>query len=264
MTACVTGCGKPTRDTLQLCDSCIWALEADLGSIPQLVYQLNLTITRQSRLGGHNGSRATTHPLPYDQRASDTLATLRTTLTRWVRILAHNQPQHYPVDKVAAMATWLRSRTDLIAMHEAAADMWFELTDAIHRGRQAVDAPRQRVYAGPCWAKHPQTGQECPEHLYARPGATHVACRACGTIHDVEARKEAMRDSLHGMLLTVGEIARLAGYFDGAPQERTRKLLVAWVARGKLVPVAHDRSNRALFPFGETLAMVLTTHQPAA
>jgi len=265
MTDCVTGCGRPTRDTLLLCDSCIWQLEADLGSVPQLVYQLNLTITRQSRLGNRNGSRATTRGLPYDVRASDSLNSLRWVLLGGVRVLAKDDRAFYPVsDKILAMAAWLRSRTDLIAVHEAAGDLWLEITDVIHRGRQAVDAPRQRVYAGPCWAKHPQTGLECLEHLYARPGATHVACRACGTIHDVEKRKEAMRDSLHGMLLTVGEIARLAGYFDGAPQERTRKLLVAWVARGKLVPVAHDRSNRALFPFGETLAMVLTTHQPAA
>jgi len=263
VTDCVTGCGKPTRDTLLLCDSCIWQLEADLGSVPQLVYQLNLTITRQSRLGGRNGSRATTRGLPYDQRASDALTLLRATLAGWVRVIAHDQPQHYPIDKTLAMAVWLRSRTDLIAVHEAAADLWLEITDATHKGRQAVDAPRQRVYAGPCWAKHPQTGQECLEHLYARPRAAHVACRACGTVHDVEARKEAMRASLHGMLMTTWEIARLAGYFDGIPAEKTFNLLTTWAAKGRIVPAGRNRAGRALYPFGETIAKVLTTRQAA-
>jgi len=264
VTDCVTGCGKPTRDTLLLCDSCIWQLEADLGSIPQLVYQLNLTITRQSRLGGRNGSRATTLALPYDQRASDCLNSLRWVLIGWVRVLAKDDRAFYPVsDKILTVAAWLRFRTDLIAVHEAAGDLWLEITDATHRGRLAVDAPRQRVYAGPCWAKDPRTGLECLEHLYARPGAAHVACRACGTVHDVEKRKEAMRASLHGMLMTTWEIARLAGYFDGIPAEKTFNLLTTWAAKGRIVPAGRNRAGRALYPFGETIAKVLTTRQAA-
>jgi len=249
---CSTGCTRPTRDVLLLCDQCAWEVERALADVPDLVDELTTTLTRQSKLGGGNGkskSRAT--PLPYDVRASDRLDDLRTMLGGWTRVIVEDCDQTMPAGSLRAMARFLRSRADLIAKHEAAADIHEEITTAVRDGWRAVDRPAMRLFAGICLV------DDCDATLRARPGAVDVVCPKCGITHDVAERRATMRADLDGMLCTAAEIGRLGLYFDGLDRERTKRLIMTWERRGRIVAHGRAESGAGLFPFGETITAVL-------
>jgi|SRR5690625_256161 len=253
MSECTTGCGRPTRDVLLLCVQCQWEIERDLGDIPALIDELTTTVTRQARIGAQNGqSRSAVTPLPFDVRASGAMDHVSLVLHGWTRVIVEDHDQEPPPDTLRAMSRFLLSRVDLIARHEAAGDIHDEITDAVRDGWRAVDRPSTRLFAGVCLV------DDCDEPLRARPGATDVMCRKCGITHDVEERRAQMRSDLDGMLCTATEIGRLGAYFDGLDRERTKRLIMAWERRGRIMAHGTAPSGAPTYPFGETITAVLS------
>lgn len=265
MSTCATSCGRPTRDTLMLCDQCVWeirqALDPDAAhpdrSIPAMLDDLATTLTRQARITQRNGkSKSAVHPVPFHIRASDIAAHARAVLVGWVRVLAGDNPELYPRDSLRAMTAWLLKRLDAIAMHEAAAEIHAEITDTAARIRYVIDRPADRLYAGTCGTAFAEQ-HHCDEPLYAHPGSPVVRCADCGTVHDVAKRREAMLKRLDDRLVTAAEFAGLATYLIqdmGRSREQTRKLVNQWHKRGLL-----ERKNHAgdpLFRFADAIAVL--------
>lgn len=83
----VDGCGRPVRDST-VCGACLGQLETALGDVSALATELDVTITRQARIGGGDGGRKSREtPLLFHYRASEDAAVLRNTLASWVRVL---------------------------------------------------------------------------------------------------------------------------------------------------------------------------------
>lgn len=250
---CATNCGRPMRDVLLLCDQCRWELEQALAEMPALIDDLMITLTRQARIVQRNGGRSAEKPLPFHAKASELGDHARSVLVGWVRVLAEDNAAHYPADNIEAISIWLVSRIDDLARHEAAADMWSEITGVANDIRRVTDRPPDRIYAGICGADiEDRPGWQCGEPLYAKPSAELVTCRACVTVHRVDKRRQQMLDALDGMLLTAAEIARLATYLIGdmdRSREQVRKLINQWHSRGLLVP--RSRVGDPRFNFGE-------------
>lgn len=258
MTTCATGCGRPTRDTLLLCEQCQWEIKQALNpdhelSIPALLDDLATTLTRQARINQRNGGgRSAETPLPFHIRASDIAEHARSVLTGWVLVIAEDDPRNYPADTLLAMCAWLRSRTGHIATHDAAADIHAEITDTAARIQHVIDRPADRLYAGTCGTSFAEQ-HTCEEPLYAHPGATVVRCIDCGTVHEVEKRRTDMLQRLDDRLVTAAEFARLAAYLiDDARRrrEQTRKLINQWHSRGLLTRHGSD-DGEPRFVFGE-------------
>lgn len=162
MTCPVAGCTRPRHPNLAICTQHDWQLGRDLHDAPQLAAELELTMSRQ-RATPSSGGRSADTPLPYDDRASQALATLTRALTLWCRqagvILR-------PTDTPAAMAGFLNSRrhhlVTRIDAHEAAQ----QIGDACANGWRVVQPSSRGRIALP---------DACPE------------CRAAlwATMHDV-------------------------------------------------------------------------------
>lgn len=251
----VDGCAQPTHER-RICHTCAGQLTRDLATMPDLLDDLAITLSRQARIGGHtNGSASRERPLPYDPRASEAGYVLRSTLAGWVREL-HNQVEYRPTDSTYATALWLHMRNTRLLNHPNAHEAVDEIGAAVKHTKQAIDRPAPRVYAGRCLV------EDCDGELYATPYAVDVDCPTCGIAHPVAERRQAMLDDLDGMLLTAAEAAHLATYLIGdrnRSREQVRKLINQWHKRGQLAARTHEPR----FNFGEIKALLDSKpHEP--
>src|ERR1700749_4764283 len=170
------------------CGACINELERALGDIAFYASQLEVTFSRQARIGsGDGGRRSAEQPLPYDARASRAAAALRNTLVGWVRVLLETagEPVHGPVcvackhsscrrakatrtpgNTLGQMAAWLLLHLDRIRQHEAGGEIAGTIPLAVSAAERAVDRPAGRVYSGPC--------DECGKDLYGQLDASVI------------------------------------------------------------------------------------------
>jgi hypothetical protein len=257
----------------RICGACTAELDRELAAVPGLAEDLDLAITRQTRMGGGSvGGHSDERPLPWHERASEAATVLQVTLLGWARVLNDTvrplqgpvccscqhptclyadlgrEPHHQP----ARTAAWLRRHTGALIRHPAGPDAVDEILAAARNARWAVDAPpRDLIYAGPC--------NGCEGDLYARPGASRVACRWCrdeegGRLtYEVAARRQWMLDALEDLELTAPAIARA---LSSLKRPIKPALLHTWVARGRLVPAGADEAGRQLFHVRDVLDLV--------
>jgi hypothetical protein len=205
--------------------------------------------------------------LPWDERASVALRELRNVLVGWVRLVMEERrypserttgpwcllcihtscraarSPSWPADSLPAMAGWLIGEVRWLRRHPDAASMYHDITHAVGRIRQVVDRAPNLVYAGPCGALvgADTAAHRCGADMYATPGAAVVTCQACRTHHDVEQRRDWMRDALKEYLLTATEIARA---MTSPSQEVRADRIWQWASRGRLVSRGTDSTGR--------------------
>jgi hypothetical protein len=207
-TAPTCDCGKPipTASTSALCPGCLNDLRRGLAALPDLVDDLNLTITRQTATGSRNGARSSADPvIAWDERASKTLTAAMVMLVSWAKstlpaidreLAALEQldrpPRRGLNDAGQARRDRLRQYCDhltgprwiVTSSHRLLVEILLDnvpfltRTDsgaafkaAIDRtSRQlltAADTPAPRLYLGTCLADPLNTGIPCPEEVYA-------------------------------------------------------------------------------------------------
>jgi hypothetical protein len=212
-------CTAPVGDAY-LCGGCTNQLRATLEAIPTLTDELDTTITRQAVLGVRGGPRAAEKPLPFHAQASEAAWVLRNTLGGWARVLDAEIPLGGPgrgLETISSLsgstsqgsqiataeiARYLTSRLEQLRHHQAAGEAHDEIRGAVEAATRAIDRPaNDRTYIGPC---------TCGTELYANPGRTTTTCRDCDTTHDVEARRESMREQLRDHLGTASYVATVA------------------------------------------------------
>jgi hypothetical protein len=239
-------CDRPARSGL-LCGACQAELQRALDGVPEVLGDLDVTLSRQtSRMGRGGGGNST--PLPYDRRASEAGYVLRSTLVGWVRVLQEARPEEWPDDTAQAMARWLSTRLERLVRHPAAPEAHGEITTAVRAAQRAVDRAPERLYAGPC--------PECETSLHVRPGATRTTCRECGTGINVTERRQWMRDQCEDLLGTPSEVSAICAGLGVTVSPSTIRV---WVSRKKLFPrrfvrpIKEGGKPRALYRVGDVI-----------
>lgn len=240
-------CGKPAPHAY-LCGTCASRLGGALSTVPTLVTDLDLTLTKQRRFGDPNtGSRATDHGLPYNTAAAAVLADLRLELSALVRLcLTHGlhagpQPGSHPT----AMSVWLLARLAPLTTQPWATDA-LRVIALVGRGEEVIDAPPERTFAGPC--------NQCGTDLYARAGQAHATCPTCGDTYDLATRRTWLLGMVDDRLATATDIARALTSLElPVTAERIRQ----WKHRHRITPVARDQLGHPLFRVGDVVDLLI-------
>lgn len=261
-------CGRPRPGNSFVCGACVADLERALGDVAFLAAQLDVTFTRQSRMGsGDGGRRSAERPLPFNARASKVGAELRVALVGWVRVL-HEQvtaPLYGPVcapacrhgscrgvkaarmpgNTLAQMAAWLLLHLDDVRQHEGGPEMVEQITSVVRIAENAVDRPAERVYSGPC--------DECGTDLYGRIDAAQVTCRECGWRYDIAARRAWLLDEAEDVLANAALIARALNRLGTAVKVDR---IYQWSRRGQLLAHGVDLQGRPTYRIGDVLDLL--------
>ncbi|BCT75582.1 hypothetical protein SCMU_14240 [Sinomonas cyclohexanicum] len=249
--------GEPVTDAGAICHGCAARLGYTLRDIRGLARELDVTITRRSRVASRPGpGAAEVDPvrLDYDTRASAALHELTGALRSWAVNLADDThtPPPPTTAPVGAVAGWLADRVRHVRLMGWAVDMHHEVTDTVQRARRAIDAPPELAFMGHCPA---QIGDGvCGAELWAPSRATDRRCRQCGHTIDLTAlRASYLEDAAH--IHAPAPVIARALTSHGAPLRADRIYL--WRRRGVIAPVGKDpRTGADLYRLG-TVAEVL-------
>ena len=215
-----------------------------LRALPELLRELDVTIPRQTSRGD-GGSRGG-GGMVFDPIASEASAALRTVLHGWVRVWDEQTPGWTQLragrDRLLSSS---EGQAALLMVANLGSREWApECADEIRRacaqGWAAVDIPPEQVFVGWC-------PDACGVPLYAREGAVQIQCRACGSVWDVQASRDAMLAAAHDVRATAAELARA---LDLDPA-----LIRQWRRRGRLLAVDVDTAGRPLYRVSDVQAL---------
>ena len=249
----IDGTGLPPGAVI--CHGCTTRTRLMLREVPELLHQLDLTISRQTSMpaaGGilRCGRDDCTHDvdepgcvagvrLDMDVRASDARLTLTTCLHGWARVWDEETPcldvpgvrrlRARVISDARWQAATLAAVQDL-GSRTWAADLAREIRDAVDEGWRAVDRPPDVAVVGRC--------PECAHTLYAPADADLVRCRNCsGTFNRVDVREASLAESRK--LLTIVQLAQVL--------EVNERTVRSWRSRGQITVVRYDLDGRPLY-----------------
>lgn len=246
--------GRPASDAT-ICRGCVDQLVGVLRTVPALVDELEVTLSRQARVGTRNGPRGSETPLPFHLRASVDLETLRDGLRLWAGAVAERRGVALDAPATAGgYAAWLVRWSGEVAQHPDAAELHGDVLSMAEAARRTVDLPPTLHFVGPC--------DECGADLYCGAGASTVACRteACERTYDVAARRAWLLEAAVDQLRTAAELSRELPWIGGVVIDR--KLINQWAVRGKIekfLPHPRDPMARPRFRLGEVLELARAT-----
>jgi hypothetical protein len=223
--------GRPTSD-LRLCNGCLDALKAELRAIPDLVQQLDITLTRQARIGERNGPRSTETPMPYHAGASVDLETITTTLAMWCREIAEQRGvRPAAATDPIGLSLWLLRYPTEAAQLEDAAELFENIHAMTKAARRTIDLAPDRRFLGPC--------DECGAELYIWctpnriPDTVHCATEECSFTARVEERRGYLLEKAGNQLLTAAEMSRaIVELVPGQTRKISANIISQWASRG--------------------------------
>lgn len=230
-------CDGPRRGDQNLCGGCQAELGRALEAVPDLVRELDTTLSRQT--SRTTAGKASVVPLPYDPRASEAGWVLRSALVGWVRVLQEARGEPWPPDTLPGMAVWLSERLQRLVRHPAAPEAHGEICEAVRAAQRVTDRPAERQFAGRC--------PGCGSALYGKPGAAAVQCRAEGCDADpvdVAVQWDAMLDQMQDQLVTATMAADILTRL-AAPLRAD--LVRKWAERDRLIAHGHDQHGHPLY-----------------
>ncbi len=255
----VLGDGQTER--ARICPDCVQELKQLLGSVPELLRDLDVALSRQSRIGTPSGRKGHERPLPYDPAASEATAVLLAhTITRWaLDVWRHarmipgqgwgaTRPPDNPVVYLVAVLDRIRTR-------RYAATMLDEIRAAVTNAREVIDLSKDYLEAGTC--------PTCSARLLARPGDVQITCRRCGARWGVQERRSVMLADAEGRWLTATQCERLVDVFlRHGTTDRIRKRVPAgsvrgWASKGLIEPRGLNEQGSPLYRLGDVLDRAL-------
>lgn len=119
-----------------------------LDTIPALVEDLAVTVSRQDRLG--NGPRISrgkqAQPLPYNVNASEAADQLHNELASWVRHTCEHRTMSYDSSNdTLSLARWLKRWIIALALSPGSEEALPAIRAAIHHARRATDRPNHKT-----------------------------------------------------------------------------------------------------------------------
>lgn len=255
MAAVCASCTRPVQNGF-LCTTCTNSLADDLGQVEPLLLELEVTRTRQDRIGEHGRHNGTT-VLPWKEHASEAYWVLASTVLVWIRLVVE-RIGHDPVDPVGddpqSWSGWLARHVNGLRLLTVAGECADEIGNAIDLALHAIDRPPTLVYVGPCAAALPESS-ECAVDLYAPSGAEEVICPSCGATHDMEARRVFLLGKARDRLAPIPTISRaLSTWME---RQVTPAALRGYVHRGRLLRKGVDRRGQDLYRVGDAADVVV-------
>jgi hypothetical protein len=251
MTDC-DSCGRAQLDTAYVCTDCAKRLMVRLHWLAANCAELDVTISRQARLGERSGRGMAETPLPIDLAASYDRDAVRNVLTTWARDIVEARGIAPPADDIASIATWLAGHVlGWLRFRAYAAEAMDELDDAVALVHRVVDSRGQRVYRGPCSTPIRDSDAMCDADLYGPLSADWITCRACGAEHDSAARREWLLDQVRDQLVPAVMVsAALTTWAEVPPSyDAVRK----WIERGHLLARGYTLDGRPTYSLGEAI-----------
>lgn len=268
-------CAICTRDTQTLaCTSCVDQLVADLQTLAWLATHLEVTRSRQARLGGVGGPRdpGAGSPLGFHVGAAAAAGQLRDTLAYWLRMIEAPGGWHDEDDQT----------TPLLALHLVTAAHQFPQLERIAELRGDVDRHTQQALEiinpldqdeqtyGVCGAEldtddHREhrgadgdgDGGVCTAYLYGPARAAWVRCRRCRTQHETSRRVKDLRQRMDSMYFRAATLARLLPRLVERPVSASN--IRNWRAEGKPIRTLTDDRGRPTYRAGDVIKVAIAT-----
>jgi hypothetical protein len=246
-----------------LCTTCTTSLAADLGEIPGLLADLEITRTRQDTIGDTGtGRRTRAVLLPWKEHASEAYWILATTTLCWVREV-HDKIGADPSDPVTDdpphWPGWLVRHMPALRVLPSVGQVADEIGVAVDLARRAIDQPPVRIYLGPCEAAitpaAPDGPTACPTDLYGLTHAEEVTCPACGAAHVLARRREWLLGRARDRLAPIPTLSlALSTWLE---RTVTPSQLRGYVHRGRLLVHGRDRRGQDLYRVGDAADVVV-------
>jgi hypothetical protein len=248
-------CDEPLADAGSICHGDARRLAFVLRDVPQLVIELDTTITRRARVAHRSGPGGSSEldpvRVPFHEGASNALEQLRASLKGWAENLA--EENGYTVSTkgqqhLGYFAVFLSARMSEVRMKGWAPDMYEEVTDAVRRARRAIDAPPDLVFMGRC------RQESCGDELWCPADATEVRCWSCPAVYERDDLLAHYTGLAADVTAPAPVIAR-ALTAQGKPLEVMR--IYQWKRRGYLAPVGKDmHTKNDLYRLGDVAAVL--------
>lgn len=250
-------CDRPSPDGT-VCTSCLETLTADLRSVPALMVDLELTLTRQVCMGDGPGPIAHSHAdstrMPVHLGAAEAAMDLRTVLLVWAGEIADTAEHCLTApDTARGYARWLLRYANHIRQHPAAVQLIDEVRDAITRVRRVIDRPPERLFFGRCGAELDNDGL-CTESLYGYAARSTVVCPTCGTEWGIAARRAWLLEIVEDEVAYSG---LLAGLVSGLGVPIASSTIRNMAKKGRIRALAVDARHRPLYRIGDVLDVCL-------
>jgi hypothetical protein len=223
------------QDASLLCSACCDRLERELGDVAAIVGELDITLSKQARIGVAGAPGLARERTPINVGAMQAADNLGNVLATWLIDVAGEDWPFGPRAGSASFSRDLLSHVPQIRRHPAVAELVDEITDAIHQARRAVDRPADRVYLGQCLMETPDDeGRQvtCLNELYARPQAREVQCKVCGVEHEVGERRAWLLQRAQDIILSVKDASLMIGEIGGIKVSQAS--IRGYLHRGKL------------------------------
>lgn len=227
MSAICPSCGCHQPEGL-LCHDDTAAIETMLAAVPQLIDQLQVTISKQAKVatGGKAGKGSAHERSPIN----------------WGIVAVRDS-------LLVELALW-GDDINAIRRHPQAAEIVSGIGRAIKDAYRAIDRMSERQYLGTCM--YEENGLTCHAEIWARPGAHQVTCSQCGITHEVGERRVWLLRQAEDMLVTVREASRYVGEVGGI--RVTEASIRGYLHRRKRLAY---RPGTNLIRLGDLLAVVL-------
>lgn len=255
-------CTAPLTDQAAICQACTGRLISDLAATPDLLAELDTTITRQARIttpSKGNGDK----PIPYHGPASLAAGQIRAVLYGWAKTLLEETDadalDYARADR--APAHWLMTHASDIRMRDWAPDLADELDLASRDGWACIDRPEERYYAGPCGNEIPLDDGivQCGRVLWVKLANSSVRCPACLHVWDALERRDWLLRAAEDVLETARVIA------SALTVMRRRRVspstIRSWASEG-VVEAMGERDGAKLYRVGDVIAAMDRPHIP--
>jgi hypothetical protein len=213
-------CAGRSDDGL-VCARCTGYAVNDLAAIAALWPDLEITLTRQAKLGGTAGRRARSavSPVPFHEAAAAVVGDVRLALVNWMT--AFDLGDTVATTNPAPICRWLIERVNRWRGHPDGHRFADEIGDCARRVLRVIDAPPVTIYLGTCTEIIDVTTDDdgydhetlCGTELYARPSDLTHECRVCHIVYDVPARRAEIIGRSLASAATVNTCTKLLAAF---------------------------------------------------
>lgn len=118
-----------------------------------------------------------------------------------------SDPLHAAIQNPVLVAQWLLRNFNALMRLPDVGDFCDAFLNAVHRAKQVIDRPPDKVFAGLCNTVH--DGVNCVESLYGLPGDEGVTCILCGAEHNLKDRRAWMLGNVEDQVAYSGLLAGL-------------------------------------------------------
>jgi LSD1 subclass zinc finger protein len=292
-------CGKPIHNNAYICSGCEWTLIKALRHIADLHSELDITLTRQARIGSTNTASSpeplgdwlpdeepgvTVQPLMFHAGASEVAHAVNNTITTWARLILEERRMELPpipeppIGPVCNPTECKHESCTVIRWHVRDSEIthaakfiaeyvwWLRRRPEAEQAFDdltAIDKKLERIIdrAEPLMYAGPCN--VCRRDLYARQGAAQVECRLCNMTFDMDGRRSWLLECAEDRLERAALIARaLTDWGSPISADRIR----VWAMRRRLFPHATDGMGRPLYRIGDVLELLRndTRHKVSA